>query len=75
MTEFEQLHAKREEHEALKQVLMSHGRCLTACACWHDDAHAVRHLKERLAHMWRVADRLEDTLGDIHRIESAVLAR
>ena len=66
---------KRAEHEALKQVLMSHGRCVTECACWHDDAHGVRHLKERLAHMWRLADRLEDTLGDIQRIESAVFSR
>jgi hypothetical protein len=75
VAQFFELVEKRSEHEALKQVLMAHGRCLLDCGCWHNDAHGVRHLKERLAHMWQLADRLEDTLGKIQQIEAAVFSR
>lgn len=75
MTEWVDLTEKRSIHEALKQTLMSHGRCLTDCPCWHDDLHGVLHLKQRLAHMLRLAERLEETLVDIREIEMAVMSR
>lgn len=66
---------KRAEHEALKETIMSQARSVAACACWHDDAHGVEHLKARLIHMFRLAERLEATLDDIRAIEDDVFAR
>lgn len=75
MSQLLDLVEKRAEHEALKASLMAHGRMILDCRCWHDDPHGAYHLKERLALMLGMAARLEETLGDIQRIEQAVFSR
>lgn len=75
MSRLEELVQKRSEQEALTKVLRSHAYQILTCGCWHHETHGLEGLRERLDHMKRLANRLEDTLDDIQAIEQVVLAR
>ena len=69
----EELARRHRTYACLKKVMLAHAQSITTCECWHHDPYGIEKLQGTIEHMSLVADRLQEALSDLRRMEAEML--